>query len=325
VRAFLFAYRRSGGSVKEICERYDLPESAEKAPEVDLPLATLQAITDEIAAKIGNPHLGVLLVNVLPRGSYGLLEFIARSSPTVREAARGVVRYTGLLNDLVTIAFEEHEDRALLSQRVSGVPMCVGVQCNELFVALIVRLVRELAGSEWFPPRVRFAHPAPVEQATLVECFGSHLEFDCGLNQVEIPAADLDRPVASSDRALLSTLIEQAELRLASRPVKTDELGRIREAVRAALRDGPPRLETIAASLKMSPRTLQRRLTDEATSFQDVIDDVREELARKYVAQPDRALGEIAYLLGFSELSAFARAFKRWTGQSPGQFRALAR
>ena len=96
-----------------------------------------------------------------------------------------------------------------------------------------------------------------------------------------------------------------------------------RDAVRVALEDGQPQLAEVAKRLKTSPRTLQRRLGAEGTSFQDVVDSVREELARIYMADTKRryTVGELAYLLGFSEISALSRAFKRWTGMTPTQWR----
>src|SRR4029079_12500683 len=95
-----------------------------------------------------------------------------------------------------------------------------------------------------------------------------------------------------------------------------------RERVRAPLCEGPPSLAAVAASLRTSRRTLQRRLADEGVSFADLVDDVRRALAEDYVRDPRRPLGEVAYLLGYAELSPFLRAFKRWTGRTPADVRA---
>jgi AraC-like DNA-binding protein len=322
VRVFLACHRMAGRTNDDLLRRHGLAGDAETAPEVELPLASLHALTDEIAASLGASHLGLQLAKALPRGSYGLIEFIARSSPTLREAARRVTRYTGLLNDLVVATFEEHEGRGRFTQRIPGVPLCVGKQPNEMFLAVGVRLVRELLERSWVPPEVRFAHHRPADVAPLVEFFGPHLEFDCGENQVAIDARDLDQAIAGSDQALLGTLEQQADRLISERPTRSDGLAWIRERVRLDLRCGTPQLQSIAAKLQMSARTLQRKLAAEGTSFQAVLDGVREELARIYMARRDLALGEVAYLLGFSELSAFVRAFRRWTGQSPGQFRS---
>src|SRR5262249_45974404 len=105
----------------------------------------------------------------------------------------------------------------------------------------------------------------------------------------------------------------------------TDVLVKLRAQVRLALEDGQPDLPAIANALKMSTRTLQRRLEAEGTSFQELVDAVRQELARVYVADPKYALGEVAYLLGFSEITAFTRAFKRWTGTTPSRWRAQSK
>jgi AraC-like DNA-binding protein len=323
VRVFLACHRMTGRANDELLRRYDLTDDAETAPEVELPLASLHALTDEVAASLGASHLGLQLAKSIPRGSYGLIEFIARSSPTLREAARRVTRYTGLLNDVVVATFDEHEDRGRITQRIPGMPLCVGTQPNEMFLAVVVRLVRDLLDRPWVPPEVRFAHRRPTDLALLIDYFGPHLEFDCGANQVAIEARDLDHKLAGADEALLATLEQQAQRMIADRPTRSDGLAWIREHVRLGLRDGTPQLQSVAAKMQMSARTLQRRLAAEGTSFQAVLDEVREELARMYMARRDLALGEVAYLLGFSELSAFVRAFRRWTGQSPGEFRSL--
>ena len=108
----------------------------------------------------------------------------------------------------------------------------------------------------------------------------------------------------------------------ATRPNEpNDGLTKIGAAVHAAVGNGQPRLGDVARAVHMSARTLQRRLGDASTTFQELVDRERADLARAYIANRARALGDVAYLLGFSEISAFARAFKRWTGMTPRQWR----
>jgi len=104
-------------------------------------------------------------------------------------------------------------------------------------------------------------------------------------------------------------------------PSPADVVGRVREAIEAELRGGDPRLESIARRLAMSPRTLQRRLRDHGVLFNDVLDAMRFRAAKSYLAKRDVAAREVAYLLGFAEQSSFNRAFKRWSGQTPVDYR----
>jgi AraC-like DNA-binding protein len=316
---FLKVYGAAGGDVAALIARHDLPSDAAEVREVDLSLDALDAIAEAAAAQSNDPNLGMHLAIRLPRGSYGLLEYVGRSASTIRQAGERFLRYSTLLNDLVSFRFEDGR----LSQRVEGHASCVGRQAGEMFIALAVRYLREMANEEWRPSRVGFAHRAPADVSEHESYFRSPITWGGGINFIEVPPDVLDRPVVTRDEMLFSVLDAQAQQLLASRPAKSDLLSKIRDAVRAVLEDGQPQLADVAKRMKMSPRTLQRRLGAEGTTFQDVVDSVREELARIYMADEKRryTIGELAYLLGFSEISALSRAFKRWTGMTPTQWR----
>lgn len=160
----------------------------------------------------------------------------------------------------------------------------------------------------------------------LVEVLGTdRLEFDRERNGIELPRAALAAPLSTHDPALLALLDRQAEAALALRGSSSRFVGALRQRIRDRLRDGPPTLEEAARALAMSPRTLQRRLAeDEGTSWNVLVDEVRKELAVRWVEEGARPLGEIAFLLGYSELSAFLRALKRWTGRSASELRPVA-
>jgi len=189
-------------------------------------------------------------------------------------------------------------------------------------------LVRESLGREdWAPRSVWFAHPAPPDTSELLAYFRtSAVEFARGSNRIACSARELELPFASGDQALLAVLDEQAQAVVASKPAPGDPFyNRLREQIRIALRQGPPKLEDVAAALHMSPRTLQRRLRERDMSFQAVVDEVRHRLALMYLDRSELSVGEIAFLLGYSELRAFARAFRRWTGTSPSELRECKR
>lgn len=316
---FLKVYGAAGGDVPALIAAHGLPANCAELREVDLSLDALDEIAEAAAAQAKDPNLGMHLAIRLPRGSYGLLEYIGRSASTIRQAGERFLRYSTLLNDLVTFRFEDGK----LSQRVEGHAPCVGRQAGEMFIALAVRYLREMANEEWSPASIGFAHRAPADTSEHESYFRAPISWGGGINFVEIPADVLERSVVSKDEMLFSVLDAQAQQIIASRPAKNDGLAKIRETVRAVLEDGQPQLADVAKRLKTSPRTLQRRLGAEGTSFQDVVDSVREELARIYMADTKRkyTVGELAYLLGFSEISALSRAFKRWTGMTPTQWR----
>jgi AraC-like DNA-binding protein len=326
--AFLKVIGMAGGDVGAIIRQYKLPADSVERREIDVPLSVLHAISEEAAAQAKDPNLGLHLATRLPHGSYGLLEYIGRSAASVRQAGERFLRYSRLLNDLVTFHFEARATSFALTQRIEGHPQCVGRHAGEMFIGLVVRYMREITGTDVCPLRVSFAHAAPDDMAELEAFFRAPIAFDHGANCVELPLTILDRPLVSRDPMLFDVLDGQAERLLGDQSDKTqpgeakeDELEKVRAEVRRQLEDGQPQLARVAKALGTSARTLQRRLEANDTSFQAVVDGVREELARRHIANAKLSLGDIAYLLGFSEISAFTRAFKRWTGMTPSRWR----
>jgi AraC-like DNA-binding protein len=310
--------RQAGGDAAQLSRKFDLPASAERDAEVVLPIERLQQFLDAAADAARDPFLGVHLAQRIRRGAYGLLEFSCRSAPTVGEALRRIVRYISLLNELVEVTLAD----GVIEQKISGQPLCVGRHGNEFFLAMLLVQSRALTAGAIIPTRVWFAHPAPRDRSALVDFLGTEkIQFDREKNGMALPKALLDSPLSSHDPALLDLLDKQAEAALSLRASPSRFLGQVRQEVRDKLRDGVPSLEEAARGLHMSARTLQRRLSDEDTSWARLVDEVRQELARRWVAEGARPLGEVAFLLGYSELSAFLRAFKRWTGVSAGEWR----
>jgi AraC-like DNA-binding protein len=315
--------RAAGGDLAALRAAHALPATAESDADVVLPLPRFRALLDDAERATGDGLLGVHLAESLSRGTYGILEFICTSSPTVGEAVRRVVRYIGLLNEIVDVSLVERGDEAVVEQRVAGEPLGLGRHANEFFIANLLIQISRLTGTPQRPLRAWFAHPAPKELPSLCEFLGSErVEFGAGANGVALPVAVLSLPIRSSDPPLLALLDGKAAEELARRTAGGSRfLGRVREVIRERLPNGAPTLNDAADATGMSARTLQRRLDDEGATFAALVESVRKELAELYLGDPTRPLGEVAYLLGYSELSAFLRAFKRWTGKTPTEFR----
>ncbi len=330
VPVLLRVFRGAGGDVSLVARRFGLPHDAESLREIDVRLSTLYALSEETAAQTNDEDLGLHLATRLPAGSYGLLEYVGRSASTVRQALERFIRYSSLLNDISTYTLEPRGKRVALTQRVPGHPRCFGRHASELYLALLVRYLREITNTTLSLTAVGFAHPAPRATSELEAYFRAPLRFGCGENFLEAKAELLEAAIVTKDPPLHAILEEQAEILLSRssalpRRSAGDFLERVRTRVIRALEDGQPQLGAVAGALHMSGRTLQRRLGEEGTSFLDLIDDVRETLARAHMANESLALGEVAHLLGFSQITAFTRAFKRWTGVTPARFREKAR
>jgi AraC-like DNA-binding protein len=322
VGPLLALIERRGGDVGALLRRFDLPPTAPTDAEIRVPLDGLRTILDAAALAAGDPDLGIHLGQQLPRGAYGVLEYSCRSAPTVRDAIARITRYIGLLNELVTITAREERGAAVIEQAIAGEPQCLGRHGNEFFVVMLLARARQLSGAPCVPERAWFAHAAPVDPRALIAAVGTdRIRWNAGKNGLALPAAVLDLPLSTADPTLLALMDQQAEQALAGRAAPTRFLGDVKARIAAGLDAAPPEIAALAAQLRMSRRTLQRRLADEGVSFQTLVEDVRRERALELVADPARPLGEVAFQLGYAELSPFLRAFRRWTGTTPASWR----
>jgi AraC-like DNA-binding protein len=322
VGPFLTFLRAAGKDADELVRQCGLPANSEALPELSLPIWKLREFFDAAQLLAGDPDLGLHVAQRVKRGNYGLVEFIARYSGTIGEVLERLGRYMTLLNEEMVCSFERHKKDATFSFGVPREPGGLGRHGNEFGVGLLVSVGREVTGKRWSPLRVGFPHAAPADARELRGFFGGELRFNQPLNSLTVDAPILELPVTSADPELLSVL-ERAAGAPAVQPsgLSGDFVAEVRAAIRVSLRDGPPRMGEVAKHLHVSARTLQRRLTGSGTTFQAALDETRHALARQYLKDPTLGISEVAFLLGYSELSTFDRAFKRWTGTSPGQFR----
>jgi AraC-like DNA-binding protein len=314
-----------GGDAAKLARRFALGDEAMRAPEVVLPLRTLQAFFEAAEVASRDPFLGLNVGVREPDGRWAAVEYGAKSAPDLRGALELLARYISLFNEHVVVTFEEDGGHGTISQAIQGRPLCIGRHGNEFFVASVLTRARRALGKRLVPQRVFFAHPRPADISALVELFGtSSLSFGAERNGFSVGRPDLDTPLATRDPALRA-LVEayaEGELERRGRPAGGGVIAQVRHRVRVALPTGTPALAQIAKELKMSARSLQRRLGEHDTSFQAVVQGAREDLARTWVASGDRPLGEVAYALGYTELAPFVRAFRRWNGDTPAAFRA---
>jgi AraC-like DNA-binding protein len=318
---FLGLVRARGFATDGLFERYGLAPDADQRGDVSIPLDKFREFCDEAAELLGDPFLGLHTAIELPRGAYGLIEFVFRSAPTVREALDHLVRFAPLVSSVQSFSSEVHGDRVTCGMSVAGEPLGLGRHANEFSLALFTKVGRQIAGYNFLAHEVAMCHPRPPDVSEIGSYFGTdQLIFDAPMNSLELDASILDVKVPTADDALYAVLEKQAQA-AAARINPADDLEPVREKIRELLKSGEPAIERVAQMLGTSTRTLQRRLGDKNTSFRAITDDVRRALATVYLDDHCRPLTEVAYLLGYSDLRAFARAYKRWTGHPPGAAR----
>ncbi len=325
----LLAYAQHRGvDVAPLLAKYGLPRDllAQTPGKLNVvtPSSVLPALADDLASTLKDPHVGLSLSAWLPKGAYGVAEFLARAGPTMRNSFENMTRFSGILSPSQTFHFEDAGDEARFEHSTPQRPGAMGRHLQEYTTAVIVKTYVLMAGGRK-PTRAWFVHPRPAELdfSRLVE--GVHtpnITFNEATNGFAVEPGVLDEGVVGGDAALYAFLEEHAVAALSSRPKSDDLIDKLRHSIREALKQGEPNVERLATRLNMSGRTLQRRLADLKTSFQEVLDLVRFDLSRQYLKDVRLDLSQIAYLLGYSELRAFDRAFRRWADKSPGEWRS---
>ncbi|MBL8956151.1 MAG: AraC family transcriptional regulator ligand-binding domain-containing protein [Myxococcaceae bacterium] len=313
--------QQKGIDGRPLAAQAGLPAGFDTAPEITAPLPRFRTFLDAAAAALRDDQFGLTLSHAVPKGTYALVEFISRSAGTPREAMESLARFGRIINAGVDWVFVQRQGFGVLEHHVPAETEGLGRVLNEYTMAFVARACAEAVGEKWKLKRLYFAHPAPADAAPLTKYFGISPTFGTGVSGMEIPDDVLSQPMASADPALKRFLEEQGRTVLETRPASTDLVGVIRQELVRRLGKTEAKVETVADALEMSPRTLQRRLEGEGTSFQEVLDGVREQLAMSYLVNDSLTVSEIAYLLGYSELRAFDRAFRRWTGKTPVAWR----
>lgn len=270
-----------------------------------------------VSERAADPDFGLHAAETLPMGVYGVLEFATMSSPDIGETLQRVARYYRLMGAMSELGLEVGPGggRVTLRPVVSIEPARLR-HYHEYTFAFLVTRGRMLGGERVAPSEVRFMHPEPAtgtrEHARI---FRAPVRFARPMNELLVPREVMEIPLRAADPAASAILARTGETMLAADA--GDALEHVRRATSAALDGGDARLEVVARRMGVGTRTLQRRLRARGTTYARLLDEVRRETAQRWVEQGTMSLGEIAFGLGFSEPSAFHRAFKRWTGRTP--------
>jgi AraC-like DNA-binding protein len=236
-------------------------------------------------------------------GAVGLL---IRDQATLRDSLSLLVRHLAMLNGALTLAIEESDNTVVIREvLIAGMAHQPTRQRVELALGVMVRIIRQLLGNDWQPRRVCFEHARPKDMGLHTQLFGHHIEFNCELNCIVCTRADLDTRNPSADPAMVRYAQQLVDASLKQHDASM--LDDVRRTVLLLLPSGRCSIEKVAEHLGVVPRTIQRRLAEQSQSFSTLVNDLRKELATRYVHESDRPLTEVAELLGFTPSS-----FSRW-------------
>ena len=272
----------------------------------------------------GDPDFAVHIGESIKPGNYGVVGLVAMSCEKAGELLQLHIRYQSLVADDTTVEYLIGEKAIEL--RIHPKLECMRDNLTRQVAAFAswITLARWITGlSDHYPLEVNFTTEAPGDTSELERMFGPNLNWQQPVAGAAFDIELLSLPLLQANPALRKQLEIQAEEQLiAAGGAQHDPLlQQVQSLIAKSLADGAPDIESVAHELALSTRALQRRLSDLNTSFSEMLDSTRKELAMSYINQAHISLTEIAFLLGFSEQSAFNRAFKRWTEQSPSAYR----
>jgi AraC-like DNA-binding protein len=314
--------RRAGLDVDVILRRARLPRSRFSVPRPQGTTAEFFALWRAVEAENADPGLGLRIgVEVLPDEN-NVVSLAAMHSPTLGEGLRKLARYKRLVcPEKISIEIADGEARLRFEWLLAeDAPPSL---LTDIIFAGITNLAQRGTETSIKPRRLEFMRRAGNE-AMLQRHFGCELRFDAPHDLMVFDEAVLALPMVNRNAQLLAVLLPGLEKAVG----QDDEARTLADDVRALLSEAicgdRPAIAKVARSLRMSPRTMQRRLGELGTTYQEVLDDVRRQSARRLLANTDLAIGEVAFLLGFEEVNSFTRAFQAWEQSTPAKWRADA-
>lgn len=269
----------------------------------------------------GDDAFGLTVARHVGPTTFHALGYALSASATLHDVFDRMVRYFDVITDVARLSLEPADGtyRFAIHGRPDG---DLSPEAIDAFSALIVRMCRGLLGRRDFSPRLlRLQRRAPVNRAAFERLFRAPIQYSADENALYLDPHVLDLPLEGANPELARHNDEIVQRYLA-RLRQDDVVTRVRTVLTELLPTGEPSAAAVAARLHLSPRSLQRRLAETGTTYNAVLLDTRHQLAQSYLRDLNLSIGEIAFMLGFGDMSSFTRAFRRWAGCSPSEFRA---
>ena len=289
-------------------------------PDARYPQDGMTRLWQRAVALSGNPAIGLNMAQVVRPASFHVVGYALMSSRNLRDGFTRLVRYQRIIGEGADLNFLAQPDGYALTLAIHGDRLPPARQSAEASMAYCLAFSRWMTGKLIRPREVRLQGPAPADLAPYQQVFQAPLKFNAEHYGLIFERADLEAPLPSANEAL-AQLHDRFAGEYLARFCSNRVTHQVRQVLCRLLPQGEPRRELVAQALHLSQRTLQRRLQEEGTSYQQLLDDTRRELAEQYLGQVDLTLLEVAYLLGFADPSNFFRAFRRWFGETPSEYR----
>lgn len=315
---------RLHGDIDSIFGNAGIAPAMAGMPTLQLKLSSFITLFEEAAKRTGQDNFGLWFGNQFMPRDLGLWGYAAISSPTLGSALENLVTLFPYHQGSTKFRCARRKDGLLsLEYQIMAPDIVARRQDAELSLGMFLNVIRESCGPRWAPLEVHFEHPRPEAWKEHESAFDAPVYFSQPINALIFRPDILERPMPASDAQLLAVMQTCMERLGSSSPAADGLYHSICAAIRMRLPGGYPSLDQIAHDLRISPGAVQRELSDHNVTYKDAVETTRRSLAEMYLEQRQLPLTEIALLLGYSELSAFSRAFARWTGASPRHYRRV--
>jgi AraC-like DNA-binding protein len=274
---------------------------------------------DALALARADESFALSLAQVAVATQFGFFGHLVWLAPTLGDAISRAMRFYGLLTERASLELVTEGESATIRQHVQPDAKRGSVLIEFLFASLVLR-ARRASGGSFRAHAVRFVHTRD-DVAPYESLFQAKLEFGAPKDEIALFTSDLALPLPTAD-ATTAALLEERAIAMSQALAKADPfLDQVRQGILRGLRGQDQGLPSLARDLHLSERTLQRRLLEQGTSHRELQDDVRRTIAMHLLAHEAKSAVEVAYELGFSRPQAFHKAFVRWFGMTPGEFR----
>lgn len=289
-------------------------------PNARIPIKASDALLVRAAALIPDEAWGLTAARCWHPGNLGVLGHAWLASSTLRTALTRLTRYWRILGDRAATRISDTGDGLRFTYVIAAKDPVVEAVLADCVLSIVLDMCRTNAGETLQPLRASLRRAPPVNPEPWTRFFGCHMDFGATDNSLILARADADRVLPTSNRPLAGILDGLLTEQLAKLS-RADVVSRCKAEFLEQLASGKPSAEDIAQRLHMSGRTLQRKLTEADTTYLELVDETRRDMALRYVEDRTKSISDITFLLGFSGQSAFTRAFRRWTGLSPTDYR----
>jgi AraC-like DNA-binding protein len=290
-------------------------------PHARIPLPQTTRLWRLAVEATGDSAFGLKVASQITPTSFRALSFALMASDTFKDAFERIVRYFRVVTDAADLEFqrvgEEYQLRMLMPTH-GVMPAHEGV---DAYVSMYVRMCRSRLGSAYSPLYIHLRRPPPADLGAFEAAWRCPIHFEAAENMLAFSRESFERRLEGGDADLArhnETIVQRELAQLAHSNIAQ----RVRDALIEQLPNGEPSAAHMAAGLCLSARSLQRKLAELNTSYRQLLDSTRHELAMAYIKSPQYSITEITFLLGFADTRSFARAFRRWMGVAPSQYRA---